>query len=106
MNSPIRHEDQRRVLIEWVQDYAIRACKVAIIKEDLELGNHYHKNKDEIFYLLSGGGEIELDGKRSSIKEGDKVFIPRGTRHSFWLTKGSILLGAGTEPFDPNDEIK
>ena len=98
------HEDNRRKLIEWVSDYPIRACKVVVAKKDCVVGEHYHKEKDEIFYLLNGNGEVILDGKAEKLNEGDVVFVSRNIKHSFALDNNSILLGACSKPFDPNDD--
>lgn len=101
-----KHEDDRRVLIEWLRDFNVRSCKVLVAKEKCDVGNHHHKLKDEIFYLLKGRGKATLDEKEESIKEGDVIFVPRNTTHSFILEEGSVLLGAGTRPYDTNDEYK
>lgn len=101
-----KHEDERRILIEYVKDMPIRNCKVLIIKEDTILGNHYHKLKDEIFYLLKGYGTVILDDAIYPMNEGDIVHATKGVRHTFKLNKGSILLEAGTEPFNPTDDYK
>lgn len=100
------HEDDRRVLVEWVKDFSLRTCKVIILKKDTSIGNHYHKKKDEIFFLLQGKGEVELDGEREPLKLGDVVFAGKGTKHTFHLIEGSILLEAGTKPFDKSDDYK
>jgi mannose-6-phosphate isomerase-like protein (cupin superfamily) len=100
----LKHEDNRRTLIEWIQDAPVRSCKIVIAKEDTEIGGHHHDKKDEIFYLLSGKGEYKLD--EAEFAPLNKVlYIRRGTKHSFRLSKDSVLLGAATEPFNPNDEI-
>ena len=101
-----RHDDERRILTEWIKDFPIRSCKVVEAKKDCIVGNHYHKNKDEIFYLLKGSGEVELDGLSEILQIGDIIYIPANQKHAFELTKGSILLGAATKPYDPNDEYK
>src|SRR3990167_483558 len=100
-----RHEDDRRILIEWIQDLPMKACKVVIAKQNTEVGNHYHKKKDEVYYLLSGEGEYKLgDSDFQPLK--DVIFVSRGIRHTFRLQKDSILLGACSEPFDVKDEIR
>lgn len=107
MKSPtVKHEDERRTLVEWVKDIPFKSAKIVIAKNDLPLGEHYHNNKDEVFYLLKGNGTMKLDGVENKFTEGDCIFVKRGTMHTFILTAGSILLGVGTEPFDPNDEIQ
>jgi mannose-6-phosphate isomerase-like protein (cupin superfamily) len=98
-----KHEDDRRILIEWVRDYPVRFCKAIIIKSGTEIGDHYHKKKDEIFYLLKGSGTVTLGDLTYSFQEDTSIFIPRKQNHSFKLKKGSILLGAATKPYDPED---
>lgn len=102
----IKHEDHRRTLIEWIQDFTVRSCKIVVAHNGFEIGNHYHKEKDEIFYLFKGIGSVELDGEKEMFKEGDIVYVPKGCRHTFNLKEGSILLGAATKPFNENDEIR
>lgn len=99
-----KHSDDRRILIEWVKDFPVRTCKALVAKKDCVLGDHYHKEKDEIFYLFFGEGEVTLDGKTEKLKEGDIVFAERGQKHTFKLKKHAILLEAGTKPFDENDD--
>ncbi len=105
-----KHEDNRRILVEWVKDIPIRAIKTIYVKEKSSLGNHYHNNKDEVFYLLKGKGIVILTTKtkqtRTWIFEEDCIFVSRGTIHTFNLEAGSILLEAATEPYNPNDEIR
>ncbi|MNK19601.1 Cupin domain protein [compost metagenome] len=44
---------------------------------------HIHYKDDEIFYVVSGEFLIQLEEEISIIKQGDTVFIPRGTKHTF-----------------------
>src|SRR3954465_3880544 len=42
---------------------------------------HYHKLLTEIYYILEGEGEMELDGERHAVKPGDAILIKPGCRH-------------------------
>ena len=42
---------------------------------------HYHAGSEEIYFLLEGEGELELDGERRRVGPGDAALIPPGTRH-------------------------
>jgi mannose-6-phosphate isomerase-like protein (cupin superfamily) len=42
---------------------------------------HYHAESEEIYYVLEGSGEMELDGERRQVDVGDAVLIPPGARH-------------------------
>ena len=43
---------------------------------------HYHKVAEELYFILEGAGEIELDGERRIVGPGDAILIPPacGTR--------------------------
>jgi mannose-6-phosphate isomerase-like protein (cupin superfamily) len=43
---------------------------------------HYHAETEEIYVLLAGVGEMEVDGARARVRAGDAVLIPPGARHS------------------------
>jgi mannose-6-phosphate isomerase-like protein (cupin superfamily) len=42
---------------------------------------HYHRESEEIYYLVSGAGEMELDGERAAVAAGDAILIPPGAWH-------------------------
>lgn len=101
----VKHEDSRRVLIEWIGDFHIRNCKALIVKEDCELGNHFHKKKIDTFLLLKGSGTYQIGTEKGEIKEGDCMRARNFEAHTFTLKAGSILLEASTTPYDKQDEI-
>ncbi len=42
---------------------------------------HYHRAAEEIYYVVAGSGEMELDGDRRQLAVGDAVLIPPGAWH-------------------------
>lgn len=42
---------------------------------------HYHREAEEIYYLVEGAGEIEIDGERAVVATGDAILIPPGAWH-------------------------
>ncbi|WP_057918006.1 cupin domain-containing protein [Lysobacter antibioticus] len=44
------------------------------------IGEHTN-DKDEIYYVLSGRGELMLDGHRRQVGPGDAILTRRGSRH-------------------------
>lgn len=42
---------------------------------------HYHRESEEIYYLVEGSGEMELDGERAAVAAGDAILIPPGAWH-------------------------
>jgi mannose-6-phosphate isomerase-like protein (cupin superfamily) len=45
---------------------------------------HYHKRTDEIYYILSGSGAMQLDDEQIELSEGVVVYVPRGVKHRAW----------------------
>ncbi len=42
---------------------------------------HYHKETAEVYYILAGTGQMELDGEWHAVRPGTMIHIPAGTRH-------------------------
>jgi mannose-6-phosphate isomerase-like protein (cupin superfamily) len=42
---------------------------------------HYHREAEEIYYVVQGAGELELDGEHRQVSAGDAALIPPGARH-------------------------
>jgi quercetin dioxygenase-like cupin family protein len=51
---------------------------------------HLHREQDESWYVLEGEYRFEVDGQEIYAREGDTVFAPRGSRHTF--------MNVGTRP--------
>ena len=63
---------------------------------------HYHKRMTEIYYILEGTGEIELDGERHPVRPGDAILIKPGCRHR---AIGRLrVLNVPVPAFDSADE--
>ncbi len=43
---------------------------------------HHHARTEEIYFLLEGEGELELNGEKRLVRPGDAILIPPGTRHA------------------------
>jgi mannose-6-phosphate isomerase-like protein (cupin superfamily) len=43
---------------------------------------HHHRVSEEIYFVVKGSGELELDGERRRVRPGDAVLIPPGTWHT------------------------
>ena len=51
---------------------------------------HYHARSEELYVLLEGGGEMEIDGARHRVGPGEAILIPPGARHQ--ITAAEALL--------------
>ena len=61
---------------------------------------HHHMKKEEAFHVLSGEIEMELDGRRKTLRAGDVQVIQRGVKHKFWTDMGAIFEEVSTTHFN------
>jgi mannose-6-phosphate isomerase-like protein (cupin superfamily) len=47
---------------------------------------HYHREAEEIYFLLDGTGEMEVGGERRTVSTGDAILIPPGAWHQIRAT--------------------
>jgi len=52
---------------------------------------HYHAASEELYYLVAGEGEMEIDGERTPVTAGDAILIPPGAWHQITSTGTSEL---------------
>jgi mannose-6-phosphate isomerase-like protein (cupin superfamily) len=65
---------------------------------------HYHAESEEIYYLLEGGGTMELDGARREVGPGDAVLIPPGAWHTIVAgPEGARFLCCCAPPYRHED---
>jgi mannose-6-phosphate isomerase-like protein (cupin superfamily) len=70
------------------------------IREDAK--THYHKKLTEIYLILEGSGEMELDGERIPVGPMSTILIHPGCRHRA-IGKMKIV-NIPIPAFDPHDE--
>ena len=61
---------------------------------------HYHKLKDETFYILKGKVLMQTSGKKIVMEKGDPVHILPGMKHSFAGLEDSKILEISTQHFE------
>ena len=47
---------------------------------------HNHKGQEEVYFFISGHGEMEIDNNRFTVEEGDVVCIEDGEFHKVYNT--------------------
>ena len=52
---------------------------------------HYHAESEEIYFVLAGEGELEVDGERRRLGVGEAAVIPPGAWHEFRAADGGRL---------------
>ncbi|MBE6004044.1 MAG: cupin domain-containing protein [Lachnospiraceae bacterium] len=53
-----------------------------VVKPGHHMSYHSHHGRDEVWTVISGTGTVTIDGVERTIKAGDSVNIPKGTKHT------------------------
>ena len=73
-----------------------------VVEISVDAKAHYHKRLTEIYFVLEGSGQIELDGETYEIKQGNSILIKPGCRHR---AIGKLkIINVAIPAFDPEDE--
>ena len=81
-------------------DENVASLHLVEIQEDSR--THYHKTMTEIYLVLAGEGEIELDGKLFPVKPMTTIYIRPGCRHR---AIGKLkVINIPVPAFDESDE--
>ena len=92
---------------KWIVNVEEYCGKLLFFEEGKKCSWHYHKIKDETFYLQSGkillyyGDTDNLeDAKNVTLVPGDKFHIYRGLRHQMVAIEPSELFEFSTQHFE------
>jgi mannose-6-phosphate isomerase-like protein (cupin superfamily) len=90
--------EARRAFVDEPEQVA----SLHVVDISIDARVHYHKQMTEIYYILEGEGQIELDGERHAVRPGDAILIKPLCRHR---AIGRLrVLNVPVPAFDPADE--
>ena len=79
-----------------------KIASLHVVDVSIDAKTHYHKKLTEIYYILEGTGQMELDGELVDVGPGSTVLIKPGCRHR---AIGKMrILNVPVPAFDPEDE--
>ena len=103
----IKHVDKPWGWEKWIVNKKEYCGKILFLKTGKKSSWHYHKLKDEVFYLQSGlviikYGEEEDINKCNQIilNPGESFHIPTGLKHRIIAMQDSELFEFSTQHFD------
>jgi mannose-6-phosphate isomerase-like protein (cupin superfamily) len=83
-------------------DDADQTCSLHVVDISEDARAHYHKKLTEIYYILEGKGQMELDGELFDVHPGMSILIKPGCRHR---AVGKMkIINIPVPAFDPADE--
>ncbi len=66
---------------------------------------HYHKRCTEVYLILEGRGQMELNGDVIDIGPGQVIYIEPHTRHRLWSKDGVRTVVFGVPALQAEDEF-
>ena len=82
--------------------------KKLVLNKGFRCSMHFHKNKDETFYILKGKVLMETDNKKQIMLPGSSVLITPNTKHRFTGLEDSEIMEFSTHHDDSDsyrDEV-
>jgi len=64
---------------------------------------HHHKRSEELYYVLSGRGVMEIDGATQEVAGGDAILIPPGAWHQIRAMEPLSFLCCCAPPYAHED---
>ena len=64
---------------------------------------HYHARTEEIYFVLEGEGELDIDGERRTVGVGDAALIPPGAWHQIRAAAPLRFLCCCAPPYSHED---
>ena len=80
----------------------------SLAEASLEAGQstrrHYHARSEEIYLIVDGSGDLEVDGETRSVEAGDAILIPPASWHELTAgVDGVRLLCCCVPPYSDDD---
>jgi quercetin dioxygenase-like cupin family protein len=80
----------------WMANSELYCGKKLILNKGKRCSIHFHKNKDETFYIDEGLILLELNDASEIINPGEAVRIKKNEKHRFSGLKDSVLIEIST----------
>lgn len=79
-----------------------KTCSLHIVDISEDARTHYHKHFTEVYFILEGSGQMELDGQLHDVRPGMTIMIKPLCRHR--AIGNMKILNIPVPAFDPEDE--
>lgn len=96
---------------EWIVNTESYCGKILNLRGSYQSSLHYHRVKNETFYVLSGKVLLEIDGERVIMDQGDIQLIKPNQPHRFTGLEESEIIEFAThheesDSYRPNDKSR
>ena len=91
IGGSIANQDERYI----VKDYQFGNKLVlssTLLEPNMSTSGHFHNGQEEVYFFVSGEGEMELNSDRFKVRPGDVVNIEDGVFHRVFNTQSNQQL--------------
>ena len=74
--------------------------KMMLLRKGFRCSLHFHKDKDEVFYVTKGRVFLELGDGERVMGPGDHHHVPPGVEHRFWGLEDAEIIEFSTHHED------
>ena len=71
-----------RTLFEHEFSSSLKCIRDILLYGQSSIGEHLHEGDEELYYVISGEGMIQVDGEERRISPGDAVLIKSGSKQA------------------------
>jgi len=82
---------------------AMQSLAEAMLAAGQATQRHHHARSEEIYFVLAGEGDLEVDGEERRVGAGEAVLIPPGAPHSIRAVGELRFLCACAPPYSDAD---
>ena len=81
---------------KWLENNDKYCCKLLSLNKGYQCSLHYHKDKDEMFFVTKGHVRLELEDNVVHMRAGNFMRITPGSKHRFIGVEDSIIIEVST----------
>ena len=87
----LSHTDWKVEKGDNIDSKAFFSTGIIELPEGAKIDLHSHENREEIYFILKGKGEITVDGSSKILNQGDVIWFPSKTMHGLYNLNKEIL---------------
>ena len=85
---------------QWIVNSDKYCGKILVLHKQYRCSIHYHKQKDETFYIMNGAVLMELDGEKQVMHPGESIRVLPGQKHRFTGLSNAMIVEFSTHHED------
>ncbi len=81
------NDDWKNFVVSEINDHVVR---LSVLQRDFHW--HFHRNSDELFYVIEGKLYVDLDDRTEEIGAGQMITVPKNVRHRTRADSRTLIL--------------